>query len=79
MSQEGARRFLHISKRSATKYATGKDPVRPLVAMLLSVMVNYGLSPANVCRLAGLPVENYADRRRSRVHIGRPRRFVGKP
>lgn len=79
MSRDGARRFLHISKRTATQYATGECGVRPAVGMLLSVMVKYGLSAADVCRLAGLPVENYADRRRGRVHIGRKRRFLGKP
>jgi hypothetical protein len=79
MSREGACRFLHISKRSGNQYATGECRVRPLVAMLLSIMVKHGLSPADVCRLAGLPVENYSDRRRGRVYIGRPRRFVGKP
>jgi len=28
-------------------------------------------------RIAGLPPENYGDRRRNRVHIGRKRKFIG--
>jgi hypothetical protein len=79
MSREGARRFLHIGRHNATSYARGDRQVPPTVAMLLSIILKYGLSPADACRLAGLPAENYGDRRRGRVHIGRQRRFVGKP
>jgi hypothetical protein len=79
MSQDGARRFLHISKRSSHSYATGETRVLPAVALLLSVMVHYGVLPSDACRLAGLQAGDYSDRRRGRVHIGRKRRFIGKP
>jgi hypothetical protein len=46
--------------------------------MLLPILLKNGLSTADVCRLAGVPAQSYADRRRGRVHIGRKRRFVGK-
>ena len=78
MSREGAIRFLHIGKRNSLSYARGNRDVPAVTAMLLSIMVKYGFSAADVRRLAGLPVESYADRR-GRVHIGRQRRFIGKP
>lgn len=78
MSRGGASRFLHIDKRKTLSFIMGKRNAPPVTAMLLSLMVKYELSPADVCRLAGLPVESYADRRRGRIHIGRKRRFVGK-
>jgi hypothetical protein len=79
MSQDGACRFLHIQRGSLLAYARGERDVPPITAMLLTIIVQHGLSAADARRLAGLPVENYADRRRGRVYIGRKRRFVGKP
>jgi hypothetical protein len=78
MSREGASRFLHISKLSSLAYARGERDVPAITAMLLTIMVKRRLSTGDACRLAGLPIENFSDRRRGRVHIGRQRRFVGK-
>lgn len=79
MSQEGARHFFRIGKRTAIAYARGEKAVPELIAMLLSIMLTYGISPVQARLMARLPVENYRDRRRGRVHIGRSRHFVGKP
>ena len=75
MSREGAGRFLHGKKRKTYR---GDRRVPACIAMLLSLMLKFGLSPADVCRIAGFSASNYADRRRGRVHVGRRRRFVGK-
>jgi hypothetical protein len=78
-SQGGASRFLHIDKRPLSSFARADRPVQPIIAMLLGIMVKNGLSAADVSRLAGLPVESFADSRRGRVHIGRKRRSIGNP
>jgi hypothetical protein len=79
MSNEGARRFFRIGKRTSQAYATGEKAVPELIAIVLSLMLIYGISPVQARLMAGLPVENYRDRRRGRIHVGRRRRFVGKP
>lgn len=78
MSRQGATRFLRISRRSALSYACGERTVPAVTAMLLAILVKYGLSTADARRLAGLPAGSYGDRRRGRARIGRQRRFVGK-
>jgi hypothetical protein len=79
MSQEGARRFFRIGKRTSHAYVSGQKAVPELIAVVLALMLTYGVSPVQARLMAGLPVENYRDRRRGRIQIGRPRRFVGKP
>ena len=77
MSQAGVSRFLGISKRTIGDYATGQSRVPDMIEIIFALMRCLTVSPADARRIAGLPPENYSDRRRNRVHIGRKRKFTG--
>jgi transcriptional regulator with XRE-family HTH domain len=77
MSQAGVSRFLGISKFTISDYATGQSRVPDLIEIVFALMRHLNVSPADARRIAGLPPENYGDRRRNRVHIGRKRKFIG--
>ena len=77
MSQSGASRFLGIGSGTLKDYATGRVRVPALIEITFALMRHFDVSPADVRRIASLPPENYGDRRRNRVHIGRKRKFIG--
>jgi hypothetical protein len=77
MSQIGASRFLGIGSGTFKDYATGRVRVPALIEITFALMRHFGVSPADVRRIAGLPPENLGDRRRNRVRVGRKRKFIG--
>jgi len=48
-----------------------------VIEIVFALTRYFNVSPADARRIAGLPPENYGDRRRNRVHIGRKRKFIG--
>jgi hypothetical protein len=55
LNMSGGARFLHIDRRTAGSYASGRLPVPPQTAMLLSVMVDRSISPEQVAKISHLP------------------------
>jgi hypothetical protein len=47
------------------------------IEIIFALMRQFNVSPADARRIAGLPAENYGDRRRNRVYVGRKRKFIG--
>jgi transcriptional regulator with XRE-family HTH domain len=54
LSQRGTARFLGKGERSIRRYASGEDPVKPAVAMLLELMIKLERTPKQVLRLIGI-------------------------
>lgn len=77
MSQAGVARFLGISARSISDDATGRSQIPEPTEIIFALMRYSDVSPADARRIAGLPAENYGDRRRNRVYVGRKRKFIG--
>jgi transcriptional regulator with XRE-family HTH domain len=78
MSQTGVSRFLGIRRRRISDYATGQSRVPDLIKFIFALMRHFDVSPADARRIAGLPPENYGDRRRNRVYVGRKRKFIAE-
>lgn len=50
LNQTTGAKFLEIGPRSSRRYAGGELPVPPMIAMLLTLMVQMGLRPQDVER-----------------------------
>jgi hypothetical protein len=55
LNMSNGARFLHIDRRTAGSYASGRLKVPALVAMLLSVMTHSKISPERVSEISGVP------------------------
>jgi hypothetical protein len=53
LTQVGAGRFLGVDPRTCRRYVAGELPLPPAAAMLLRVMLAYGLAPGEVGKLNG--------------------------
>ncbi len=78
MSHAGFSRFLGMNASTIKDYATGQSRVPDLIEIIFALMRQFNVSPADARRIAGLPTENYGDRRRNRVYVGRKRKFVAE-
>jgi len=54
LNMSGGARFLHIDRRTAGSYASGRLKVPPLVAMLLSVMIARRVTPEQAADISGV-------------------------
>jgi len=54
MTQQGAARFLEMNPRTVRRYALGTQPVTPIVAMLLTLMLRHCRDPNKVRAMVGL-------------------------
>ena len=54
LNMSNGARFLHIDRRTAGSYASGRLVVPPQTAMLLSVMVEKEISPKQVVEISGV-------------------------
>ncbi len=67
LNQSQAARFLDIAVSTSHGYAQGTGVVPEQIAMLLSVMLHLEISPVEARQIAGLPVNEYSDRRATKA------------
>ena len=55
LNKSAGARFLHINRRTCGSYLSGRLPVPPQTAMLLTIMLWKNISPHEIAKRSGVP------------------------